>query len=66
LIDALLFPGKGNTVPTEYTRYVICRRMGWDYHTYLAQPAFFIDEIVECMQAEDHVKNVKQAQLNKK
>jgi hypothetical protein len=57
----LAFPSKGGKVPYEYSRYVICRRMGWDYFTFNSQPAFFINEISECMEAEDKAETIKQA-----
>ncbi len=40
--------------------------MGWDFYTYNAQPAFFIEEIVDCMQAEDKAELIKQAKDNQK
>lgn len=30
----------------------ICRQFGWDYHTYLAQPIWFIKLILEMMKIE--------------
>jgi hypothetical protein len=39
--------------------------MGWDYYTYMAQPAFFIVEIVESMIAEDKVKEIRESSSNK-
>lgn len=38
--------------------------MGWDYYTYRAQPAFFIEEIIACMRTEQRfhdIKNKKQS-----
>lgn len=35
--------------------------MGWDYFTFNSQPAFFINEISECMEAEDKAETIKQA-----
>ncbi len=35
-----------------YTRYVVCKEMGWDWHTYMAQPPFFIEEILLIMNQE--------------
>lgn len=46
----------------EYTRYVICKEMGWDYYTFEAQPPFFIDEILIFMKQE----NIKNNQEMKK
>lgn len=36
--------------------------MGWDYFTYMSQPSFFIDEVLDCIEAEILVKKA----LNKK
>jgi hypothetical protein len=33
--------------------------MGWDYYTYLSQPSFFIDEIIDCINAEEMKAGVK-------
>jgi hypothetical protein len=38
--------------------------MGWDYITYNAQPAFFIEEIAVFMEAEDKAKQIINAQSN--
>jgi hypothetical protein len=54
-----MFPNTGNKMPQEYTRYHICKEMGWDYFTYLSQPSFFIDEIIDCINAEETVKGIK-------
>jgi len=32
--------------------FYICREMGWDYWTYLAQPKFFIKIIVNALNNE--------------
>jgi len=34
--------------------------MGWDYFTYKAQPAFFIAEIFDCMNAEQTAKKINE------
>ena len=40
-------------VPSEeYTRYVICKEMGWDFHTYESQPPSFIEAILIFMNQE--------------
>lgn len=35
-----------------YVRYVVCKEMGWDWYTYMAQPPFFIEEILLIMGQE--------------
>lgn len=50
--------GESNIESEEYTRYVICKEMGWDYYTYQAQPPFFIEEVLLVMNQE--------AQFNKR
>lgn len=32
--------------------YVVCRTMGWDFHTYMAQPTWFIDEVKDRMRQD--------------
>ena len=46
-------------MPDEFVRYYICKTMGWDYSTYISQPSFFIDEILDCINAEESVKGIK-------
>jgi hypothetical protein len=57
-----MFPSQENAIGEEYLRYYICRKMGWDYFTYISQPSFFIAEIIDCMQAEDIVKKLRSKQ----
>jgi len=54
-----MFPEKGEFLSGEYTRYFICREMGWDYFTYMSQPSFFIAEILDCIEAEKIARNLK-------
>jgi hypothetical protein len=49
-------------MPQEFTRYYICKTMGWDYFTYMSQPSFFISEIVDCINAEEMAQSVKNKQ----
>ncbi|MFA5014026.1 MAG: hypothetical protein WC549_00600 [Actinomycetota bacterium] len=41
--------GKKGINSEAYLRYVICKEFGWDYFTYMSQPAFFIEEILLIM-----------------
>lgn len=43
----------GAIASDEYARFVICREMGWDYHTYDAQPDFFLEEIMIFLRQEN-------------
>jgi len=61
-----LFKGNSGKIPMEYSRYKICRRMGWDYFTFNSQPAFFVEEIASCMEAEDKVRIIKSNPNGKK
>jgi len=61
----LAFPGKGLRIPEEYSRYVLCRKMGWDYYTYNAQPAFFVEQIADCINAEEKSQKIKEAKQQK-
>ncbi len=36
--------------------------MGWDYFTFLKQPAFFTEEIMICLDAESIAKTIKNKQ----
>lgn len=58
----LLFDKEKKIVPPEFTRYMICKKMGWDYWTYMAQPSHFIQDILTCMEAEDTAKQIKNNQ----
>jgi len=42
----------------------ICKEYGWDYHTYLNQPIWFIDLIMERMKID--AKKAKQEELKNK
>lgn len=60
----------GRAGPSEtYQRYLLCKEFGWDYHTYQAQPAFFIDELLTIMNQiseKEHREQIEQeAKLNK-
>jgi len=33
--------------------------MGWDYFTFMSQPTFFIEEILESMNADNKCKEAK-------
>jgi hypothetical protein len=55
----LAFNNESRSLPKEFIRYFICRKMGWDYYTYMSQPAFFIDEIMDCIYAEEAAKKIK-------
>lgn len=55
----MLFPGQEHDVPKEYTRFIICREMGWDWETYNSQPYFFINEIIAFMSAEKEYNDIK-------
>jgi hypothetical protein len=62
----MFYGDKGGTGSEIYARYTICREMGWDYYTYEAQPASFIDEIRIIMQqeAQKAIKDQKEAKIN--
>jgi hypothetical protein len=38
--------------------------MGWDYYTFKNQPAFFIQEIAICIDAENKVKAINNSKIN--
>ena len=40
--------------------------MGWDYHTYETQPAWFLDEISLIMFQEAQVENLRQKRQQSK
>lgn len=48
-------------MPAEFMRYKICRDMGWDYHTYMRQPMFFLREILEFAEIESEYRNIRQS-----
>jgi len=56
--------GEGKVRSEAYGRYVVCKEMGWDWHTYMAQPPFFIEEISIIMnqEAQKTNKETKNAQ----
>lgn len=54
-----MFPNKEIGISDEYLRYFVCRKMGWDFFTYSRQPSFFIAEILDCIEAEEIVKQLR-------
>lgn len=56
--------GKGQS--ESYSRYKICREMGWDYYTYESQPFWFIQEITLCMFHESQEEMRQQKRLQAK
>jgi len=42
----------------EFTRYAICKHMGWDYYTFEKQPPFFIEEILIFMMQENNKQKI--------
>lgn len=58
--DAIeLFMHRNPVASGEFTRYCICKEMGWDYYTYMKQPPFFIEEILIFMLQENNSKKVQ-------
>jgi hypothetical protein len=55
----LLYPDQGEAVPQEYLRFIVCKKMGWDYYTFMQQPDFFVEEVLICMQAENKYREAK-------
>jgi hypothetical protein len=40
----------------------LCEKMGWDYYTYLDQPVWFVELLIQKLE----IDNKKQAQANRK
>ena len=61
-----LLYGKGGGRSEAYIRYVICKEMGWDYYTFQAQPAYFIEEIMIIMNQEAQKENKDASEARRK
>lgn len=46
-------------LPPETIRYLVCKTMGWDYFTYRAQPASFVEEVWAHIVAENQAAGAK-------
>lgn len=58
MVRIFLAKDKGKSpLPKSYLRYKICERMGWDIHTYRAQPVWFIEQILEFSNIEAEYQN---------
>lgn len=42
----------GSHASAAYSRYAICKAMGWDFYIYERQPPFFLEEIAIFMNYE--------------
>ena len=57
--------GKGVADP-DYIRYAVCKKMGWDYWTYQAQPAPFIQDILTFIALERTAEETAEAEAKQK
>ena len=60
--------GEGKVRSEAYGRYVVCKEMGWDYYTFMAQPPFFIEEVLIIMnqQSQKEQKEISSAERKSK
>lgn len=42
----------------------ICREFGWDYHTYMAQPVWFLEHVLQFLDTENKEREKEQRRLN--